>query len=81
MNEQIKELAEQARNHARRYVAECKHYGYFMEHNEYDLQFQAKFAELIVRECAKIDFRFKVGMTTDQESDTGRVILDHFGVK
>ena len=43
-----------------------------------DLQ---KFAELIVRECANIDFRFKVGMTTDQESDTGRVILEHFGVK
>ena len=39
-----------------------------------------KFAELLIRECANIDFRFKVGMTTDQEFDTGRVILEHFGV-
>ena len=40
-----------------------------------------KFAELLIRECANIDFRFKVGMTNDQEFDTGRVILEHFGVE
>lgn len=51
MNERIKELAEQAREYARDHVAECKHYGYYMEHNEYELQFEWKFAELIVKEC------------------------------
>jgi hypothetical protein len=53
MNERIKELSSRARDYAREYVADCKQYGYYMEHNEYDLQFEAKFAELIVRECAR----------------------------
>jgi hypothetical protein len=50
MNDRIKELSSQARDYAREYVADCKQYGYYMEHNEYDLQFEAKFAELIVKE-------------------------------
>lgn len=40
-----------------------------------------KFAELLIRECANIDFRSKVGMTTDQEFETGCVILEHFEVE
>jgi hypothetical protein len=47
MNERIKELAEQAKKYARDYVAECKHYGHYIEYNEYELQFEQKFAELI----------------------------------
>lgn len=54
MNERIRELAEQARKYARDYVAECKHYGHYMEHNEYELRFEEKFAELIVRECCQL---------------------------
>ena len=54
MNERIKELAEQARKYARDYVADCKHYGYYMEHNEYELRFEEKFTELIVKECFKV---------------------------
>lgn len=42
---------------------------------------KVKFAELIVRECAGIDFRHKVGMTTDQDFETSRTILEHFGVE
>ncbi len=53
MNERIKLLAEQARTYARDYVAECKHHGYYMEHNELEVKFEEKFAELIVRECAE----------------------------
>lgn len=48
MNKRMIELAEQADEYAKKYVAECKHYGYQMEWNEYDLQFEEKFAELIV---------------------------------
>jgi hypothetical protein len=51
MNERTRELAEQARKYARDYVAECKHYGHYMEHNEHELRFEEKFAELIVEEC------------------------------
>ena len=51
MNERIKELSSQARDYASEYVADCKRYGYYMEHNEYDLRFEAKFAELIIKEC------------------------------
>jgi len=52
MNERIKELAEQAREYARQHVADCRTYGYYMEHNEEQVQFEKKFAELIVQECA-----------------------------
>ena len=51
MNERIRELAEQARKYARDYVTECKHYGHYMEHNEYELRFEEKFAELILKQC------------------------------
>lgn len=50
MHERIQELSSQARDYASEYVADCKRYGYYMEHNEYDLRFEAKFAELIVKE-------------------------------
>lgn len=50
MNKLIRELAEQARDYVRKHVAECKHYGYYMEHNEYELQFEEKFVELILIE-------------------------------
>ena len=53
MNERIRELAEQARKYARDYVADCKHYGYYMEHNEYELRFEEKFTELIILECCR----------------------------
>ena len=55
MNERIRQLAEQARKYARDYVAECKHYGHYMEQNEYELRFEEKFAELIVRECIELN--------------------------
>jgi hypothetical protein len=40
-----------------------------------------KFAELIVRECANIDFRREVGLTADDDYEIGKVIKVHFGVK
>lgn len=56
MNERIKELAEQAREHARQYVIDCRTYGYYMEHNEEQVEFEKKFAELIVRGCTQLLF-------------------------
>ena len=54
MNERIRELSKQAWEYARECVADCKFYGYYMEHNELQLQFESKFAELIVKECAEV---------------------------
>lgn len=71
MNERIRELAEQAGLAEAADVRGGYIYPAGME----------KFAELIAREFANIDFRHKVGMTTDQEFDTSRVILEHFGIK
>lgn len=51
MNEQIKEIFQKAQKCARDYVEECKHYGYYMEHNEYEVRFAQKFAELMIKEC------------------------------
>jgi hypothetical protein len=40
-----------------------------------------KFAELIVQECASIDFRHKVGLTSDDDFEISKVIKEHFGVE
>ena len=82
MNERIKELAGQARKYARDYVAECRHYGHYMEHNEYELRFAEKFAELIVRECASMARVYRsheFDFTGDLELD--EFMLKHFGVE
>jgi len=67
MNERIKELAEQAG----------------LEYN-FDpmlwLKYE-KFADLIVKECANIDFRRKVGLTADDHYEISKVIKQHFGVE
>jgi hypothetical protein len=75
MNERIRELAEQAREYASDYVADSKHYGYYMEHNELEIKFEEKFAELIVREC----------ITVLDENDGAlhhtELLKKHFGVE
>jgi hypothetical protein len=78
MNERIKELADQARQYARDHVADCKHYGYYMEHNELEVKFEEKFAELIVRECLEV-----VKWTPSLYSNDEYVknIKTHFGVE
>lgn len=77
MNERIKELAEHAREYARNHVTECKIYGYYMEENEFEEQFENKFAELIVRECIQaID-----DIGGYNEEFHMNVIKNHFGVE
>lgn len=46
----------------------------------YDI-FNKKFAELIVRECAEIDFRNKVGLSFDDDFLISQAIKEYFGVE
>jgi len=69
MNERIRQLAEQAGIYKLNLSDETEYW--IME----------KFAELIVRECANIDFRREVGLTTDDDYEIGKVIKAHFGVE
>ena len=82
MNKRIRELAEQAGKYARDYVTECKHYGHYMEHNEYELRFAEKFAELIVKEC--LDQCYFNGMNDELyagQLKAAAYIEKHFGVE
>ena len=89
MNERIRELAEQAREYASDYVADCKHYGYYMEHNELEIKFEEKFAELIIKEALgdlkeRIALRYQ-GSEKDHDIAYGMEIVyfdivDKFGV-
>lgn len=54
MNKLTKQLSSEAAEYARRYVEECEAYGYWMEDNEYDIQFQNKLLELFAVECVKV---------------------------
>lgn len=54
MNERVQELAAQAHEYARNYVEDCKTYGHYMDSDELEQQFERKFAELLIRECASI---------------------------
>ena len=40
-----------------------------------------KFAELIVRECARINFSNIVGIDPEDDAAVGRAIKKHFGVE
>lgn len=83
MNERIKELAEQAKEYARNHVADCRTYGYYMEHNEYELQFEKKFAELIMKECIRVPYDMwdKSELNADIAVKIDHSIKYHFGVE
>jgi len=73
MNERIKELAEQAN------LTEVIDDAY-QERNDWQ-PFVEKFAELIVRECANIDFRKKAFLSQYDDVSVAKTILEHFGVE
>ena len=81
MNERIKELAAQARNHAldeKRIYERMHNTEQCME--EYREVYNKKFAELIVKECAQVAFEGDLKRAIGQwgaDSD----ILKHFGVE
>ena len=81
MNERIKELAEQAGLLPKEIgpVVETRH----MKNKQQDLE---KFAELIVRECAKVCDDLDTADRGDKSFDDGtyycsRAIKNHFGVE
>ena len=77
MNERIRELAEQAGIEFTYDPTETPMRA-FVECWEDEME---KFAELIVRECANIDFRREVGLTADDDYEIGKIIKVHFGVE
>ena len=72
MNERIKELAKQARQ-----IGEYVNYGQIRLSHE---QFEQKFAELIVKECARVDSEENNPDHVDGET-YNQTILQHFGVE
>ena len=98
MNQRIQELSKQAGDHVNEvYTApvRSKTPGKIWEdgHVDWHTQFNKKFAELIVRECARIaratpcpyeedEVRQRLGHTWDMASlEAGREIVKHFGVE
>ena len=77
MNERIRELAKQAGIEFTYDPTETPMRA-FVECWEDEME---KFAELIVRECANIDFRREVGLTADDDYEIGKIIKVHFGVE
>jgi hypothetical protein len=74
MNERIRDLAEQAGVFAGDFAGA----GIYSIHNKDEVE---KFAELIVRECANIDFRRELGLSNNQDCEVSQLIKNHFGVK
>ena len=70
MNERIKELAEQAG------AVYSNDHAVSLLDDEIE-----KFAELIVRECARINFSNIVGIDPEDDAAVGRAIKKHFGVE
>ena len=68
MNERIKKLKEQATS-------------YTWNGNDVTEELdEQKFAELIVRECAELNFR-ELGLSGSSSFDVSRMIKQHFGVE
>lgn len=55
--------------------------GCWDEMDDYDKRAIEKFAELIVRECARLPFKDTMEVTTDGEIAVSNMILKHFGVE
>ena len=66
MNERIKELMFES--------------GWDNHRSKLDTRIE-KFAELIVRECARINFSNIVGIDPEDDAAVGRAIKKHFGVE
>jgi hypothetical protein len=81
MDNLIQQLSNRAKEYARDYILDAKQYGYYTEENEFEIRFEKKFAELIIRECAGLPFRNTAHVTTDGEIAVSDVILEHFGIE
>ena len=74
MNERIKELAEQAGAvNVWEWASDD-----ILDTKNMDVE---KFAELVIRECANIDFRRELGLSNNQDCEVSQLIKKHFGVE
>ena len=85
MNERIRQLAEQAGDYVNEVYTgpvRSKTPGKIWEdgHVGWHTQFNEKFAELIVRECANL-FEIEYGTSEVSGNEVARVLQRHFGVK
>lgn len=84
MNERIRELAIKAGATLEKGYIELSD-GQLMLSDNVDLDKSnmdlVKFAELIVKECAGIDFRHKIGLSSNQDYEVSNTIKQHFGVE
>ena len=78
MNERIKELSRLAQTVANENCAD--EFGSVDERKRRN-SFEEKFAELIVRECASIDFYKLAHIGTEDDYNVTQVIKQHFGVE
>ena len=77
MNERIRDLAVQADNYAYKMNPEQDSYGRSANPRKFQQDRDAKFAELIVRECA--DIALKKGMASpDTDFRTGSILLSEY---
>jgi hypothetical protein len=85
MNERIKELAKQADNYAYKMNPEQDSYGRSANPRKFQQDRDAKFAELIIRECARVIDRGDGAMSSMAETSWCNIcrddILKHFGVE
>jgi hypothetical protein len=80
MNERIKELEDMANRFANGIVFPDNFNDAAVSWHR-RIEFNAKFAELIVRECAIIDFcKSPAGLTGEQDNNVSKMIKQHFGV-
>ena len=81
MNERIKQLADQAEDYATAEYEKWTPTPDFSGIPHIRKIFNEKFAELIVRECARINFSNIVGIDPEDDAAVGRAIKKHFGVE
>jgi hypothetical protein len=78
MNERIKELAKQADNYAYKMNPEQDSYGRSANPRKFQQDRDAKFAELIVRECAGVCVEQRQYQPKEVYA---QAVLSHFGVE
>ena len=81
MDNLIQQLSNRAKEYARDYILDAKQYGYYTEENEFEIRFEKKFAELIVRDCAFVANDSNSSKNRPVGTSVGDVILEHFGVE
>ena len=76
MNERIEQLIEQTYQWCDENIPE----EFSPETGDYGSRWKNKFAELIIKECAELNFR-ELGLSGSASFDVGRMIKQHFGVE